>query len=428
MADRKTIGAEIAARVKKVPGWTVTTPRSLGGAFKITSPTGDVVQVHRTPSDVNFDKSVWRDLNALGFEEDEKKAEREREREKKARLAAEAKAADEKALKLAQQTKLRARAAGPYLAEPEIVEREWFEKAHPAPWVRLVWMTGELARYIFDQLNTDNRPWSRRTVDEYKAKLRSDLWGLTHQGMALDTRAVLQDGQHRALAIAEVSEEDDPDLRVPMFVFVGMPQENFKNIDEGKNRTAADLLGKDGESYGIVIQGCVRLVVAFKSKIPRKAVRMKTANATIYDEFQDDAELLRNAARWGTTNSKKIQVGQSPLAAAYYLIGKRNGFDNPYVKAFFYGLANDVKGGTRYKLDDLDPRAVVRKNLANARSSRKRQDPLSVLCLIILAWNNIVTEKTPTYMRFNEDSPIPEVLICKPDSASVPSMLRGEIG
>lgn len=427
MAERKAVAAEIVARVRKVPGWKVTVPRRLvGGAYKITAPNGETVQVHSSPSDVNFEHVIWRELNRHGFEKDEAAAERKHTREKKAKLAAEAKAANEKATQLASQSHARRKAAGPYMNEPEAVGIDWFAKQHPAPWPRLVWMTPELSKYLLDNHNTDNRPWGRKTVDEYKQKIRDGHWGLTHQGGAMDTRAVLQDSQHRLIAIDELGEED-PDLHVPMVFWVGMPVENFKRIDEGKNRRPQDLLGKDGESYGIVISGCVRLVVAFTSKVPKRTIRMKTANETIYDAFQDDAELLRQAARWGSNNTKKILVGQSPLAAAYYLIGKRNGFDNPYFKAFMYGLANEYKQPTRTHLDDFDPRVVVRNNFRNARANKKRADGLSTLCLIIMAWNNVVLEKRPTYMRFMDDTPIPEILICKPDSAAVPTMLRGEV-
>ena len=49
---------------------------------------------------------------------------------------------------------------------------------------------------------------------------------------------------------------------------------------------------------------------------------------------------------------------------------------------------------------------------------------------MIIAWNNVVLEQRPRYVRFGDDSPIPRITICAdagPNRSTVPTALTGEI-
>ena len=426
MATRQGTAHEIAARCKRLPGWTVTAPRSMSGGYKITAPDGWVTQVHLTSSDMNAAKTILRELNNHGLSKDEEAWEEQRVKEREEELARQRKAANLKARQLASQVSITAKAAGPYAA-PEPVEKEWFVTAHPAPWHKWVVMTPELASYLLDNHNTDNRPLNKATVEHYRNIILSGQWRLTHQGMAMDVRQILQDGQHRLSAIVAAG------IDVPVSFYVGMPEENFKAIDEGLLRKAAHLFGKDGEGYAASLQATIKLIGAYNDPLDsRRAYHTKQTNASIYDAFQgDDKNALREAVRWGVANYRKPKMNATGLAAAHFLLRKQNGHDNPYVIAFLHGLITGFKGATRIALDEDDPRQKLRDYVENLRDSpRKRLNAFDNLCLVLIAWNQVVENHRPRFARFADNMDVPGILQCSPDgrwASAAPNALMGEV-
>jgi hypothetical protein len=137
--------------------------------------------------------------------------------------------------------------------------------------MRWVNVTPDMASKILTDHNGDNRPLSPDTVRYYRDLIVAGMWHLTHQGWAFDIRGMLQDGQHRAAAIVEAGDVSQEPIRVPVAVFVGMPLENFKAIDEGRLRTAKQLFSKAGEKNATCLQTCVRLVHYHRDGDARKS-------------------------------------------------------------------------------------------------------------------------------------------------------------
>lgn len=320
-------------------------------------------------------------------------------------------------------------AAGPYLVDVEDVKIMWFAEQHPAPWMRWVYITPEIADYLLNSHNLTNRPINDRQVEHYRRIILSGQWHLTHQGAAMDVDGALQDGQHRLKAVAEAG-ADDPSLKIPFAFFVGMPRENFAAIDEGLLRTAAQLFTRGGEKNGSIIQSSIRMVSAFRSDNARGMLRLKLPNEQILAIFAEDPEELRTAAAWGGAKRLKTFTSAPALAGAHYLIRRANGPENKYVAAFLEGLATGRKAGTRIQLDDDDPRAVYVETVQNAKLRGKRIPGLDQLAMIVLSWNNLVTNTHPRYLRFPDDAPMPRVLICQdtgPKASAVPTALLGEL-
>lgn len=414
----------IAARVKRVPGWKATQVRSLSGAYKVTAPNGKVIQIHNTASDNNWHHSVWRAINAEGFEADEQRWKEAEERDKKARNDRARAEAERKAQDIARRAALLQKVRGPY-AQPEEVPLSWFIEPHPAPWHRWVLMSPELAGELMESINTDNRQRRKHTVEHYRNVILSGQWHLTHQGMAIDQRGILQDGQHRLAAIRESG------VTVPVSFYVGMPTENFKAIDEGLLRRAADLVGKAGESYAAMTAAMVKLIDAYDSTDPRKAYHTKKTNETVWDLLKLDEENIRSAVRFGSSNYKKPKLNGTGMAGAYYLIRKKNGPDNPYVEAFFSGLINGFKGESRVMLDDDDPRTRLRELMINFRDKGKRVNALDCCALIIMAWNFTVQDHRPRFLRLADNMELPPPDKCATEgrwASACPSVLVGEIG
>ena len=104
---------------------------------------------------------------------------------------------------------------------------------------QIVTMTPEWASQLLRQ-NTHNRVLSKQRVAACAALISSGRWKLTHQGVAIDSNNVLQDGQHRLHAIVQAG------VPVQIMMSTGCDPSNFDVIDSGKKRTASDVIGLCG--------------------------------------------------------------------------------------------------------------------------------------------------------------------------------------
>lgn len=442
MASRMSGVTAVVKRCEKV-GWKTT--RTTDG-IRVTTPQGPVV-VHLTPSDGGWStKLVTQELEKKGLTEAEEALEMATAERRKNTLAAgraKAEAATVAAQKRAASNGAAnkaalARAAGPYLVEAEDVDLDWFAKEHPSPWMRWVYITPDIAEYLLENHNLPGKPGARGTnrpqsdvrIEYYRDIIVSGQWHLTHQGMAMDTLAKVQDGQHRLAAIRDAGELIE-DLKVPVAFFVGMAVENFKAIDDVLLRDAKQLFTMAGEKNGGTLRTATRLIIAYRSGDPRFRARRRINNMDSLNVLELGADQLRIAASVANSHGKKVDgLSHGPFAAAHYLLHTTNGADNPIVEAFFHGLLNDVRLDSNTKLPDDDPRKALRTTLLNFKLKGSTPRPLDQLGLIIQAWNYMVLGKGVRTFRWTNTSDIPEILLCQLDgenASAIPRALVGEI-
>lgn len=424
MATIKTEINKLVARCRRV-GWTAQRATGDGHGWKVYFDDHSSYLIHQTYSDDNAPKRVERFLISKGLLEKEAALDDGKAANKSVRLTAARKAADAKAEKMAAEAALTTRAAGPY-AGPEVVPLDWFLMKHPAPWMRQVIIDPALAAAILKR-NIDNRPILPSSVAYYRRLIEAGNWHFTHQGGAQDIRGVVQDGQHRLLACVEAGQP------ISMPWWVGMPVENFKAIDEGKNRSIADLLGKDEVANRVVVGAALRLVAAYREPFPRRFLKYKTPNEALYDTFKGDPDRMAEAIRWAVANKERAKIVGGALAAATYLLREANGRDNQFVQAFLTGLVTSVKGGgdSRTLLDKDDPRMILRTDMQNRRERGNRLRAVDQLGYILLAWNLVVDRsQAGRRIKWNEgNDDIPQIVVCRDKGATasaVPDKLRGE--
>jgi hypothetical protein len=424
MGSRMADSEALVTRCRRA-GWTVV--RSTRG-YKVYDGAGIMHSIHLTYSDVKSLMNAEQELDRAGLSDDEKTILSARLTENRTRNDIARTNAEKRAQVMANGASL-ARAAGPYLVEAEDVGLEWLISPHPRPWMRWANITPEIAAKILKDHNADNRPLSAAVVQHYRDIILAGLWHLTHQGLAFDVRGMLQDGQHRLNAIVEAGKLMDEPLVVPAAVFVGMPMENFKAIDEGALRTARQLFSKGGEKNTGSLQTCVRLVYYYQDGDARKAARLRLPNQVILDQFARDGDEYRTSVQFAASAYLKIPGVSNPaLAAAHFLIRRTNGTDNDYVIQFFDALTTGLIPGTRTVLDDDDPRRAFRAKMANIKErvdrgdKKERRSALTQVGMIIQTWNNMVGSRRIRHLYFNDDNIIPEVLRCTPGAGAVPAL------
>lgn len=424
MATRQSDSMKLVKRCAALEplGWRV---EAAGSEQRVINPRGEAHTVHMTYSDVRSLTNVTKDVeNRMGLLQDEAEMKRRRLEDRRNKLKEDREAAERRTeLIISTRQGMITKAAGPYLTEVDEPDIDWLTKEHPSPWVRWMYITPKVAAYILEHHNTDNRAKSDSSVDRYKLIILSGQWHMTHQGLAFDTRGLLQDGQHRLYSVLAAG-DTDPEIKVPFAVFVGMPQENFKAIDEGRLRSAAQMLKKEGIVGGTHLVTALRLVIAYDSENPRGANRRgKLSTVEAFALQEKDPEGFAEAVRLGIRGYRRTQISPGIMTGAYYLIRRVNGWNNQYVTAFFEGIIAQRKHNTNLILPDDDPRAVLLRRFANGRP----RTPIDGLLWIITAWNNMVKGHHPHYMRVGDDTDLPTVLMCLPGEGVVPRALDGEL-
>lgn len=92
------------------------------------------------------------------------------------------------------------------------------------------------------ELNTHNRRISNAVVDKYVEEIKNGEWVATAQGVGIDDRGVLSDGQHRLSAIVKSG------VTVPLLVVWNLPPMGQEKVDRQRKRTIFDALVLSGRT------------------------------------------------------------------------------------------------------------------------------------------------------------------------------------
>lgn len=277
------------------------------------------------------------------------------------------------------------------------LDEMWALVPHDEEDYRKIEVTPTLASKLLD-LNTHNRPIRRHDVDEWKRKMTVGEYQPTHQGIAIDSGGVLQDGQNRLKAIVEL---DAPQMA---WMAVGMPPENFAVIDAGRNRSYADVLALSGEKDVNVLGATLRLVWLYLNTNARTGGGGKISNVMVMDLLSKDPARFREAAHVAH-RVKHAKVGLTPIAAAagWYLIRRTN--TAARTDDFFEGLIT----GTNLPTGDVRP-LLIRK-LRGEKDEGKRANSATQLALLIKAWNMWATgAQNVRAIVWKKTEPMPQVV------------------
>lgn len=409
MASRQSFGAKIVTRARKV-GWRVDTRAD--GSWLIFCPDGFQVQVHQTPSDVNAEHTIKRDLDAHGFEEAEKEFNRLSEENRQKRLDA-AREENQRRLDAAQrEADALARATGQIRVPEDVL-------LNPFPMPKTfehVLVGPELAgKLLF--LNTANRPIRKTEVDLWKDIIERGKWRYTHQGIAIDSSGVLQDGQHRLTAILQT------EVPVEMQISIGMPPENFNAIDNGLRRSFGDVaahLGLGSSRVG----STARLLIIY-NEYPTRMFSNKVSNAEVgsflssrsYDDAHSIGELVYAACNEGQLHWQAYRVNSNAASTVIFKLWELVGRDDPMVQEFLGGL----RSGVGYV--DTDPRLAFRRLIANPHNNSKRS-ATNHLGLMVKAWNKFAQGLPVKVLGLSKNEDLPKVYVPGVSDQKRPSIPR----
>jgi len=97
-------------------------------------------------------------------------------------------------------------------------------------------ITPEIAQEMLST-SIGNRVIRKWHVESLAIAQQRGEWTLTHQGAAFDRNGALRDAHHRLMACVRSG------VTIRMFVTLGLEPESFDSVDQGVNRTIADITG-----------------------------------------------------------------------------------------------------------------------------------------------------------------------------------------
>jgi hypothetical protein len=410
--------AEIAGRARRIDWEVEVGSGSSEWAYRITCPDGVRVQLHRTPSDVNWKQTVMRHLNRHGFARAEREwiANNDKERAEKLekdRVASERRAATT-AKKAAVVNSRLTKAAGPHaIHEPDI---GWLTTPASVPESRYMRITPEVAQKILDTINSHNRPVRPSHVAYLARIMNDDEWGLTHQGGAIDWDGVLQDGQHRLLACVMSGKT------IVMQWTVGVDPKNYAKVDVGSARTGRDFAIMQGIAHPTIAPSAARMLLTIEMYGSEAHVRQGKTKISL-DRVQHAVEAygedLLDAISRALRIRRELKVNATGIAVAVYLIQQRLPEGDIRVQTFF----NDIENGVN--LGDADAARLLRRTIFRSRdtqhNAKRVLSAYEVAALIIKTWNARMSRRplSPSSMiLWRSNEPFPATVILPPPSAT----------
>ncbi len=202
--------------------------------------------------------------------------------------------------------------------------------------------------------------------------------------------ATLLDGQHRLTAFLN-SEKKSLNFEI----IDELPADSFQYMDQGRPRSAADVLSIAGFKNTNVLAGVGRALYLFnRGGIPEffsnsQGGIKRVTNHQVLEHVRKDEKQIQSAIKRTTKHLSKITMAFSAHATTYYLFRQKSVED---CERFFYQL------GTGEKLSKTSPIQALRSIILEHRFSRKRAKHQGIrtrdLVLIdIMAWNAFREQK-----------------------------------
>lgn len=172
----------------------------------------------------------------------------------------------------------------------------------------IVDVTPEMARKLLSNM-TNYRSLTRSVVERYKQILRGDEWKYTGQGVIVATNGVTLDAQHRLTAISEEG------IAAKMLVVMDVDPGMWRYLDQGKPRSASDLIGCDNS----IVSAAVALLLQ-KEEATKSGCDMQTRIKVVASDAPMILDLYPEivpAVAWAVAHKKRVTAPPAAVAYSY---------------------------------------------------------------------------------------------------------------
>lgn len=237
------------------------------------------------------------------------------------------------------------------------------EITNVSPQIAETWLTG----------NTVNRKIRGTAVRQYADDMIAGRWTANGDAICFSPDGKLLNGQHRLCAVVAA------EVTVPMLVMRNVPQSAMDNMDAGRKRTAADMLGFDGEANSAALASAVKLALLYADgRLYRDSGVQSVSNGELR-EFLEENPDLRDSVAFMYASGRSIDLTPTVKIVAHWLFARSASTDE--ADLFFELLASRVGLAAGSPILALDSRI---RELRKFKTRLSRRDELG---LVIKAWN-----------------------------------------
>lgn len=230
-------------------------------------------------------------------------------------------------------------------------------------------ITPQKAQDILDNHNFDNRVLKQAVVRRYADEMRSGNWRETHQGIAINEKGNLVDGQHRLHAIIRA----DMPIKMLITTYKGDASPKLVPIDIQAVRTRADIAG-------IPKYECDVLIAIISSLYSSRTYQSPVYLASIYDAVSKHMAAVSNVA-----SSEKTKPGKGVSAGGLRCAGVKAAVMLAHVRGINW-LSQYEEILTKSDNDLNDRLIAVRDFIDNTRgtqvTSQRRRLFAAMMCMI----------------------------------------------
>jgi hypothetical protein len=221
--------------------------------------------------------------------------------------------------------------------------------------------------------NTGNRRVNQRRVSQLATQMIAGHFENTGEPVIISDEGILNNGQHRLLAVVE------SDVAVEMDLRFGIPRKAFVKTDTGAPRNSADVLSIRGVSGASQIAVTLRLLLLYERGLPEH-VRDFLTNDEVNRAFDRWPDIEEAVAKVHVYRFHPL-IRTTPLYATTFLAARASGASR--VSDWLHAVATGEKLHREHPAYSL--REKLMRGIGSDIGNRERQ--MLRFALMIKSWN-----------------------------------------
>lgn len=215
-------------------------------------------------------------------------------------------------------------------------------------------ITPSFAKAVLETRNTNNRKPSGAKIAQSCSDIENGRFLINGESIIFDQTGTLIDGQHRLHAVVQTG------IAIVSLCAFGIAPEASKTIDQGKVRTAGDIVSIRGFPDGNNLSAMARMLIAYRDGDGSTLGRPSEISTGSVIQFIENNPVLLDVNLWTGRFGKALQgvCSRTALGAARVLLEERYG---PRVVEYLERI------GSGENIAQGDPAFAVRRRLWGTR-------------------------------------------------------------
>lgn len=251
-----------------------------------------------------------------------------------------------------------------------------------------------------DTKNGHNRPISLSTIERYTQEIKAKRWRSNGQPIIFGKSGQMLNGQHRCKAIVAANKS------IECLIVWGVDDDAFDTIDDGSQRSLADVFSVKGEGNPKLLSSGVRFLWVYATgQIETRDLRRGTiATKPILEDTLKKHPLLRHSTKFYSLLKQRpggLLIPAGMAIGLHYLFAL---VDEPKADEFFNVLQSGIGLTEGHPILALRARLISGKKEASTKLTGA-----AMYFYTVTTWNAYVSGEPLRRLAFVQDQPPPEI-------------------